>query len=183
MLKFYYLTPYVILESHYIYKIKSMCRNDWIFPPCNYCYHPWCVSHKSYHISDHASWNFGMTLMQAWDHKKVIAVFGRINVSGEILNESLGTISKGSWAWVEMGGDAFFPNYLYYPHSQHCLSISDTKEELNDFSVDPSWHRQHRHNLDDNIRWKHELYVCLLTMPPWYLEISFLLVSVRLFTK
>ena len=41
---------------------------DRILAPCNYCHHPWCVGHKSYHkallimfgcdgISDHLSWN------------------------------------------------------------------------------------------------------------------------------
>ncbi len=48
-----------------------------ILAPCNYCHHPWCVGHKSYHIallimfgcdgiSDHASWN---EVFHYWDTK------------------------------------------------------------------------------------------------------------------
>ena len=52
-------------------------KPDRILPPCNYCHHPWCVGHKSYHkallimfscdgISDHANWN---EVFQYWDTK------------------------------------------------------------------------------------------------------------------
>ncbi len=48
-----------------------------ILAPCNYCHHPWCVGHKSFHkaliimfgcdgISDHASWN---EIFHYWDTK------------------------------------------------------------------------------------------------------------------
>ncbi len=48
---------------------------DRILAPCNYCLHPSCVDHKSYHntllimfscdgISDHASWN---EVFHYWD--------------------------------------------------------------------------------------------------------------------
>ncbi len=51
--------------------------SDRILAPCNYCHHPWCVGHKSYHkallimfccdgISDHASWN---EVFHYWDTK------------------------------------------------------------------------------------------------------------------
>ncbi len=56
----------IILPLHY-----CKCRRysvDRILAPCNYCHHPWCVGHKSYHkallimfgcdgISEHATWN------------------------------------------------------------------------------------------------------------------------------
>ncbi len=48
--------------------LQCNITTDRILAPCNYCHHPWCVSHTSYHkallimfgcdgISDHASWN------------------------------------------------------------------------------------------------------------------------------
>ncbi len=55
----------------------SSTVNDRILAPCNYCHHPWCIGHKSYHkallimfgcdgISDHASWN---EVFHYWDIK------------------------------------------------------------------------------------------------------------------
>ncbi len=55
----------------------SLWNHNRILPPCNYCHHPWCVGHKSYHkallimfscdgMSDHAIWN---EAFHYWDTK------------------------------------------------------------------------------------------------------------------
>ncbi len=63
----------------------TVARIDRILAPCNYCHHPWCVGHKSYHkallimfgcdgISDHASWN---EVFHYWDTKLSWHVVGQ----------------------------------------------------------------------------------------------------------
>ena len=73
----------IAYDRHVCMKIgRTAHRNgleayDRIPPPCNYCHHPWCVGHKSYHkallimfscdgISDHDCWN---EVSHYWDTK------------------------------------------------------------------------------------------------------------------
>ncbi len=78
-------TKYKSMYSKYYdhFHFFTTCTLQQVFPydrilaPCNYCHHPWCVGHKSYHkalvimfgcdgISDHASWN---EVFHYWDAK------------------------------------------------------------------------------------------------------------------
>ncbi len=64
----YTMWPDISSTSFIAWSLAIRLHVDRILPPCNYCHHPWCVGHKSYHkalsimfdcdgISDHASWN------------------------------------------------------------------------------------------------------------------------------
>ncbi len=75
--------------SGIITRTNARWSTDRILTPCNYCHHPWCVGHKSYHkallimfgcdgISDNASWNevfYWWDIKLSCDWQKVVMLY------------------------------------------------------------------------------------------------------------
>ncbi len=87
--KFFFISSNIEYSEHALIPYITYKCTDRILAPCNYCHHPWCGSHKSYHkalltmfgcdgISDHASWNEAFHYWDtklSWTHITIHSIF------------------------------------------------------------------------------------------------------------